>query len=150
MWQKSISAKLIHISTDYVFDGKAFLPYSESDEVNPKSVYGETKLAGEQNCLKENPDSIVIRTSWLYSTFGNNFVKTMLVGKERESVKVVFDQVGTPTYAADLAKAQFFIIQNFRKKPENLYPEFIIIQMKELQVGTILQSNFSKFRVNKL
>jgi dTDP-4-dehydrorhamnose reductase len=120
---KRISAKMIHISTDYVFDGKAFLPLTESDEVNPTGVYGKSKLAGEQNCMKENRDSIIIRTSWLYSTFGNNFVKTMLkYGRERESLKVVYDQVGTPTYAADLAGAILHIVQTSEKEPEKFIP----------------------------
>ncbi len=107
-----IGAKLIHISTDYVFDGKGHLPYSEENKVNPQNAYGRTKLKGEINALRENPETIVIRTSWLYSAFGNNFVKTMMrLGKERESLKVVFDQVGTPTYAGDLANAIIRIVQ---------------------------------------
>ena len=109
---KQINAKLIQISTDYVFAGDANQPYSETDVVNPQGVYGKTKLQGELNCLKENPNSVIIRTSWLYSGFGNNFVKTMLrLGNERDSLKVVFDQIGTPTYATDLAKAILSIIQ---------------------------------------
>jgi dTDP-4-dehydrorhamnose reductase len=122
-FSKKFGAKLIHISTDYVFDGEAFSPYSETDSINPKSVYGETKLRGEKNCLKENPDTIIIRTSWLYSTFGNNFVKTMLrLGKERGQLNVVFDQVGTPTYAADLANAILSIIQISEKQPYRFVP----------------------------
>lgn len=120
---KNISAKMIHISTDYVFSGKAFLPLAESDEVNPSGIYGKTKLKGEENCQKENTDSIVIRTSWLYSSFGNNFVKTMLrLGKERNSLNVVYDQVGTPTYAADLAKAIFRIIEISEKDSNKFVP----------------------------
>ncbi len=116
-------AKFIHISTDYVFDGEGFRPYSEEDIVNPESVYGETKLAGERFCFEENPETIVIRTSWLYSTFGNNFVKTMLrLGKERGNLNVVFDQVGTPTYAADLAAAILEIISVTEKKPGKFIP----------------------------
>ena len=76
---KNISAKFIHISTDYVFSGEAFLPLTETDEVNPTGIYGKAKLAGEQNCLKENQDSIIIRTSWLYSTFGNNFEVLIII-----------------------------------------------------------------------
>lgn len=111
-FSKKTGAKLIHISTDYVFSGDANQPYLETDIVDPQGVYGETKLQGELNCLNENPDSVVIRTSWLYSEFGNNFVKTMLkLGSDRDSLKVVFDQVGTPTYAADLANAIISIIQ---------------------------------------
>ncbi|MBN2634967.1 MAG: dTDP-4-dehydrorhamnose reductase [Prolixibacteraceae bacterium] len=117
------SAKIIHISTDYVFDGKAFLPLTETDEVHPTGVYGKSKLAGEQHCMKENPASVIIRTSWLYSTFGNNFVKTMLrLAKERESLKVVFDQVGSPTYAADLAKAILDIINLAETNAEKFVP----------------------------
>ena len=100
-----VYGKLIHISTDYVFDGNHFLPYKESDPVSPTGVYGETKRAGELAVINSNIDSIVIRTSWLYSSYGNNFVKTMLrLGNEKENLGVIFDQVGTPTYARDLAK----------------------------------------------
>ncbi len=111
-YAKENGAKFIHISTDYVFDGNASYPYNEQEEVNPQSVYGNTKLNGEQNCIKENPDSIIIRTSWLYSVFGNNFVKTMLrLGKERDTLNVVFDQIGTPTNAADLADSILSIVE---------------------------------------
>ena len=102
---EKVNGKLIHISTDYVFDGDHFLPYKESDSVSPIGVYGETKRAGELAVLNSDIDSIVIRTSWLYSSYGNNFVKTMLrLGNEKENLGVIFDQVGTPTYARDLAK----------------------------------------------
>lgn len=98
--------RIIHISTDYVFDGKSCRPYREDDAVDPLSAYGATKLAGEAAVLAEAETAAVVRTSWLYSSFGANFVKTMLrLGAERESLGVVFDQVGTPTYAADLAAA---------------------------------------------
>ncbi len=98
--------KLIHVSTDYVFDGTQYAPYVETDMVCPVSVYGKSKLAGEEMALKYCEQVAVIRTSWLYSAFGNNFVKTMIrLGQERESLNVIFDQVGTPTYAADLANA---------------------------------------------
>jgi len=101
----TVNGKLIHISTDYVFDGNHFLPYKESDPVSPIGVYGETKRAGELAALNSAIDAIVIRTSWLYSSYGNNFVKTMLrLGNEKENLGVIFDQVGTPTYARDLAK----------------------------------------------
>ena len=104
---KEKNIKLIHISTDYVFDGTNHMPYKEDDQVNPNSVYGRTKLDGEKAMQEINPaNSIIIRTSWVYSSYGNNFVKTMLcLGKEKESLGVIFDQVGTPTYARDLAKA---------------------------------------------
>lgn len=102
---EALDAWLIHVSTDYVFDGTSCRPYVETDTTNPQSVYGETKLQGEKNATSYSK-GIVIRTAWLYSTYGNNFVKTMLrLGKERESLNVVFDQIGTPTYARDLAKA---------------------------------------------
>ncbi|MDA9289589.1 dTDP-4-dehydrorhamnose reductase [Polaribacter sp.] len=100
-----VNGKLIHISTDYVFDGDHFLPYKELDPVSPIGVYGETKRAGELAVINSDIDSVVIRTSWLYSSYGNNFVKTMLrLGSEKENLGVIFDQVGTPTYARDLAK----------------------------------------------
>ncbi len=104
---KDKNIKLIHISTDYVFDGKNYKPYTEDDPTNPQGVYGQTKLDGEKAMLSINPkNSVVIRTSWVYSSFGNNFVKTMLqLGKEREELGVIYDQVGTPTYARDLAEA---------------------------------------------
>ncbi|MFT4168512.1 MAG: dTDP-4-dehydrorhamnose reductase [Dysgonomonas sp.] len=99
-------AKVIHVSTDYVFDGTGSRPYTESDQICPKSVYGKSKQEGESALLEACADSIIIRTAWLYSIFGNNFVKTMIkLGKERESLNVVADQTGTPTNAADLAKA---------------------------------------------
>ena len=102
---ETIDGKLIHISTDYVFDGNHFLPYKESDPVSPIGVYGETKRSGELAALNSAIDAIVIRTSWLYSSYGNNFVKTMLrLGNKKENLGVIFDQVGTPTYARDLAK----------------------------------------------
>ena len=102
---KSVNGKLIHISTDYVFNGAHFMPYNESDSVSPIGVYGETKRGGELAVINSALDAIVIRTSWLYSFYGNNFVKTMLrLGKQKEELSVIFDQVGTPTYARDLAK----------------------------------------------
>jgi dTDP-4-dehydrorhamnose reductase len=102
---KDVNGKLIHISTDYVFDGNSFLPYQELDQVNPIGVYGNSKRRGELAVLNSDVDAIVIRTSWLYSIYGNNFVKTMLrLGNERDELGVIFDQVGTPTNASDLAK----------------------------------------------
>ena len=100
-----VNGKLIHISTDYVFDGNNSQPYSESDQVCPIGVYGETKREGELALINSDIDAIVIRTSWLYSNFGNNFLKTMFrLGKEKESINVVSDQIGTPTYSKNLAK----------------------------------------------
>jgi len=118
---KQQNAKLIHISTDYVFNGKQYRPYLEADEVAPHGVYGQTKLSGEQaiqNTLKNN--AIIIRTSWVYSEYGNNFVKTMLkLGQERDSLNVIFDQVGTPTYAKDLAKDIMSIVQSQEFRQED-------------------------------
>jgi dTDP-4-dehydrorhamnose reductase len=106
-------AKLVHVSTDYVFDGASPVAYKENDKPNPKSVYGNTKLAGEIACLKNCSDSIVIRTAWVYSQFGNNFVKTMLrLMTERDTLNVVNDQVGSPTYAGDLAQVILTILES--------------------------------------
>jgi dTDP-4-dehydrorhamnose reductase len=111
---KQNNIKLIHISTDYVFDGTNHKPYVETDIPNPQTVYGQTKLDGELAMQEINPaNSIIIRTSWVYSKFGNNFVKTMLrLGEERDELNVVADQIGTPTNAADLAKAILTIFPN--------------------------------------
>ncbi|MBO4660914.1 MAG: dTDP-4-dehydrorhamnose reductase [Prevotella sp.] len=102
---------IIHVSTDYVFDGTKHTPYVETDDTCPNSVYGKTKLVGEFNILKYCEQSVIIRTAWLYSTFGGNFVKTMLrLGREKDQLGVIFDQIGTPTYARDLAIAIMTII----------------------------------------
>lgn len=106
--------RLIHISTDYIFDGKGNTPITEDKESNPLSIYGQTKLEGEQNILRILENAYIIRTSWVYSCHGNNFVKTMLrLGKERESLNVVYDQIGTPTYAGDLAVGILRIIDQW-------------------------------------
>lgn len=103
---------MVQISTDYVFDGTNHTPYVEDDDTCPNSVYGKTKLVGELNVQKLCERSVVIRTAWLYSTFGNNFVKTMIrLGKEKAELGVIFDQIGTPTYAHDLAVAIFAVIE---------------------------------------
>ncbi len=108
---RQYNAQLVHISTDYVFDGAGDRPYKETDATHPLGVYGESKLMGEQLILENDPRAIIIRTSWLYSSFGNNFVKTMLrLMKERDSINVVNDQYGCPTYAANLADAIIQII----------------------------------------
>ncbi len=101
------NAKIIHVSTDYVFSGNTTTPYIESDSTLPINTYGKTKLAGEKIILKLLPNNaIIIRSSWLYSEYGNNFIKTMLkLGKEKESINIVCDQIGSPTYAGDLASA---------------------------------------------
>jgi len=109
---KANDCKVIHISTDYVFDGLSCIPYVETDLVDPDSVYGKTKLNGEIALVKEDPKAIIIRTSWLYSSYGKNFVKTMMtLGQEHADLKVVCDQIGTPTYAGDLADAILSIIE---------------------------------------
>ncbi len=109
--------QFIHVSTDYVFDGTAETPYKETDATNPMSVYGASKLKGEELALQNDPSSIIIRTSWLYSSFKNNFVKTMLrLMKEKDSINVVNDQYGCPTYAADLAGAILQIISSGKPK----------------------------------
>lgn len=110
-WTATHDCRLVHISTDYVFDGNSSMPLTEEAATGPINVYGQTKLAGEQACLRENPNAIIIRTSWVYSSFGANFVKTMRkLMQERDSLNVVNDQIGSPTYAADLAQAMMTII----------------------------------------
>ncbi|MDR2118685.1 MAG: dTDP-4-dehydrorhamnose reductase [Tannerellaceae bacterium] len=109
----ALGIRVVHISTDYVFDGSNSIPYVETDYTCPVSVYGRSKQRGEQMLRSVCPEAVIIRTSWLYSEFGNNFVKTMLrLGKEREEIRVVFDQIGTPTYAGDLASAILSIIRS--------------------------------------
>ncbi|SFV53974.1 dTDP-4-dehydrorhamnose reductase [hydrothermal vent metagenome] len=114
VFSKKYNIELIHISTDYLFDGNTFKPYTEDIQSNPQGIYSKTKLAGEQEIRQVNPsNSIIIRTSWIYSSLGTNFVKTMLrLGEEKESLNVVFDQIGTPTYARDLASAILSIINH--------------------------------------
>lgn len=108
----AVGGEMVQISTDYVFDGSGHTPYSEEAPTNPNSVYGRTKLAGEEAVIRHCHKSMIIRTAWLYSTYGNNFVKTMIrLGKEREQLGVVFDQIGSPTYARDLARAILVIIE---------------------------------------
>lgn len=148
--------RLIHISTDYVFDGSSSIALNEDAETNPVNAYGESKLAGEIACLKENPESIIIRTSWVYSKFGNNFVKTMQrLMQERDEINVVNDQIGSPTYAADLAKAMIDIVEsqkwvpgiyNYSNEGEISWYEFAL-SIKELgdyncKVGGIPSSSY--------
>lgn len=115
---KSQGTKFIHFSTDYVFNGNASFPLKETDVVDPVNAYGASKLLGEQLALQNNPESIIIRTSWVYSFYGKNFVKTMIrLMKERESIGVVNDQIGSPTYAADLAEAVMMVIASGKWEP---------------------------------
>ena len=117
-WSAFNNAKLIHVSTDYVFDGTSAVALDESAPTNPINVYGASKRAGELAAIAVNPDVLIIRTSWVYSSFGNNFVKTMQrLLKERDALGVVNDQIGSPTYAADLAQAMMDIVSNARWIP---------------------------------
>jgi len=120
---KEHTIKLIHISTDYVFDGTNHKPYIETDTPNPQSVYGKTKLDAEIALQEINPaNTIIIRTSWVYSSYGNNFVKTMLrLGKEKKELGIICDQIGTPTYAGDLAKAILEILPQLNTKKTAIY-----------------------------
>ncbi|WP_200778668.1 dTDP-4-dehydrorhamnose reductase [Flavobacterium segetis] len=155
-WSQANDCKMIHISTDYVFDGNSAVPLTEEAETNPINVYGRTKLAGENACRKENPNAIIIRTSWVYSSFGNNFVKTMSrLMQEKDSLNVVNDQVGSPTYAADLAHAIVVIIEhkkwqagiyNFSNEGEISWYEFALAIKEiggfECEVSGISASNY--------
>lgn len=120
---KDHDLKMIHVSTDYVFDGRNYKPYTEEDPVAPNGVYGKTKLDGERAMQRINPsNSIIIRTSWVYSSFGANFVKTMLrLGEERDELGVIFDQVGSPTYARDLAKTILEILSKLKNENVEIY-----------------------------
>ena len=120
---KKLEIKLIHISTDYIFDGTNHKPYLETDTPNPESVYGATKLKGEVAIMNANlENSVIIRTSWVYSSFGNNFVKTMLrLSNERTELGIVFDQIGTPTYARHLAKTLLSIMPEIENKQTEIY-----------------------------
>jgi dTDP-4-dehydrorhamnose reductase len=120
---KEKNIKLIHISTDYVFDGKNHKPYCEASAVNPTSVYGQSKRDGELEIQKINPyNSIIIRTSWVYSSYGSNFVKTILqLAKERDELGIIYDQIGTPTYANDLAKTILDIILLIKNRKVEIY-----------------------------
>ncbi|MEC5166465.1 dTDP-4-dehydrorhamnose reductase [Flavobacterium sp. PL11] len=155
-WSQANNCKLIHISTDYVFDGNSAVALTETAQTNPINVYGVTKLAGEKACMTANPDAIIIRTSWVYSSFGNNFVKTMSrLMQEKDSLNVVNDQVGSPTYAADLAQAIITIIEhtkweagiyNFSNEGEISWYEFALAIKEiggfECEVSGISASNY--------
>jgi dTDP-4-dehydrorhamnose reductase len=145
-------SKLIHISTDYVFDGTSAFALTEEASTKPINVYGTTKRAGELACLKANPDAIVIRTSWVYSTYGNNFVKTMQrLLQERDALGVVNDQIGSPTYAADLAQVMMTIvttsdwisgIYNYSNEGEISWFEFVLA-IKEIGSYTCVVNGIS-------
>jgi len=108
---------LVHVSTDYVFDGTSDVPYKEHDQTNPQGVYGETKLKGEQAIQSSGCKHIIIRTAWVFSEYGNNFLKTMLrIGNERDELSIVGDQIGCPTYAQDIAKAIMTILESLKSK----------------------------------
>ncbi len=116
------AARMIHVSTDYVFDGHAYRPYRPEDPTSPLSEYGRSKLAGEQAVLQHAPTAIVIRTAWLYSAHGQNFVKTMMrLGAERPALSVVADQVGTPTHAGDLAEAIVTLLPQIQQGQKSVY-----------------------------
>jgi len=115
------NAIFLHVSTDFVFNGRSNIPYTEEDEADPVSVYGRTKLDGELAALNHNLGTIILRTSWLYSSFGNNFVKTMLrLGREKDRLSIIFDQVGTPTYGYDLALAILKIVDRLNTGQSNI------------------------------
>jgi len=141
---KGQNTRFIHISTDYVFDGNSHIPYTEDMQTNPQSVYGSSKLDGEKYAL-EFENAIVIRTSWLYSSYGNNFAKTIhKLCKEKESLNVVFDQVGTPTYAYDLANTILQIIK--QSIAENIFSSGIYHFSNE---GVCSWYDFAKIIANK-
>ena len=124
---KEHQTKFIHISTDYVFNGEGDYPYTENFPTDPINTYGASKLEGEKQALQLNPDCIIIRTSWVYSSFGKNFVKTMIrLMNEKDSISVVNDQIGSPTYAADLAETILKIIDNWKPGIYNFSNEGII------------------------
>lgn len=151
-------AFMVHVSTDYVFDGLHYCPYVETDATSPVSVYGATKWKGEQAMQQSGCKGVIIRTAWLYSEYGNNFVKTMLrLGTEKEQISVVCDQVGTPTYAGDLAEAIMCVVNNKDKVDGLQYYHFsnegaiswfdfsqaiMEISHKSCKVNTILGANY--------
>ena len=155
-WSQENNCQFIHISTDYVFDGNSSTALTETAQTNPINVYGVTKLAGEKACLQQNPNAIIIRTSWVYSSFGNNFVKTMSrLMQERDSLNVVNDQIGSPTYAADLAQAIMTIIThpnwkagiyNFSNEGEISWYEFALAIQEiggfECEINGIASTNY--------
>ena len=143
--------QMIHISTDYVFDGTNHIPYTEDAPTCPRSVYGSTKLKGEENVMSKLCQSMIIRTAWLYSPFGNNFVKTMLrLGAEKDSLGVVFDQIGTPTYAADLASAIFTAINQGIKPGVYHFSDEGVISWYDFTKAIFRIANITRCVVNPL
>ncbi len=119
---KETNAFLVHISTDYVFDGTSNRPYKEDDTINPMNIYGKTKAEGEKNILRSGADFVIIRTSWVFSEYGSNFLKSMLkLGKNKLNLKIVSDQMGAPTYAGDIAKVIKLLIENKDKSNKEIY-----------------------------
>lgn len=119
---KETAAFLVHISTDYVFDGSSNRPYKEDDIINPLNIYGKTKAEGENNILRSGADFVIIRTSWVFSEYGTNFLKSMLaLAKNRDSLKIVSDQMGAPTYAGDIAEAVKLVIEHREKSNKEIY-----------------------------
>ena len=155
-WSAANNCQFIHVSTDYVFDGNSSIALTETATTNPINVYGVTKLAGEKACLRENPQALIIRTSWVYSSFGNNFVKTMSrLMQEKDSLSIVNDQIGSPTFAADLAQAIMTIIThhhwksgiyNFSNEGEISWFEFALAIQEiggfECEISGIASSNY--------
>lgn len=155
---KEHQTQFIHISTDYVFDGTATTPYKEDAPTNPQSVYGASKLEGEKQAMQLNQDTIIIRTSWVYSEFGKNFVRTLVkLMEEKEEINVVNDQVGSPTYAGDLAEVIMKIIQWLQTHPDGLsenphlyhYSNNGIISWYELALA-IKELTGSKCKINPI
>lgn len=141
----------IHISTDFVFEGKAFVPVNENDEPKPLSIYGKTKHEGETKALSICSKTLIIRTSWLYSSFGNNFVKTMLrLGKERTELSVIYDQIGTPTYARDLAETILIIIDQQSTKEQISADRFGIYHYSNEGVASWYDFAHAIFRIENM
>jgi dTDP-4-dehydrorhamnose reductase len=142
--------RFIHISTDYVFDGTATVPYLEDFPTNPLNVYGASKLEGERQALQYNPDSLIIRTSWVYSSYGRNFVKTMLkLQQEQAEIKVINDQIGSPTYAADLAEAILKILPQYKPGIYHYSNDGVVSWYDfALAIKKIIQSNCIIYPIN--
>jgi dTDP-4-dehydrorhamnose reductase len=147
---KKNKAKLIHISTDFIFDGSSNKPYSENDATNPLGIYGKTKLDGEQAVIDNTNEYFIIRTSWVYSQFGNNFMKTMLrLASERDSLNIVSDQIGSPTNAVDLAKAILQIIVH-AKHSQNVNNLFGIYNFSNEGIASWYDFAVEIFRINNV